>query len=548
MLAALRSMYAEVRAQVATPNGLTDPFTCSLGVKQGCPLSPLLFGLYIDRLEHLLNACGGAPPTLHGTPVPMLLYADDLLIISTTPEGLQSQLDSLQRFCISSELEVNLAKTQIVVNEGGRRRTTGGPPTTTWRLGGEPVSVVKQYKYLGLVFDNSQGFLKCMERLAGSGEKALHAMYARCQELQLDIPSLVCSLFDSLVRPVLSYGCEIWACLPGTAVLREKCEVVHRRFLKRCAGVAQATPSDVVYGEFGRPPLQVFWNGMIKRYLERLEGATRGSLLACAFQESTALHAAGFPSWVGWAQQQQSMASAESWADDWLSRLSCGDASHKMRAYAALKTNWGQEPYLNENNISRQHRVAMARLRMGSHWLGSQLGIYAKAAERQRETRISCVQCSLTRPFADNPMLLCDGCDAGWHLLCLRGSSALPAPPEGSWFCPSCVAIGHCTPTALDARTARIEFAQKCPFCGQREDEWHALFSCGLYNSIRDAYPNLFSSPQCTTLPGFLGENKDSIPELCEFVYLCYKKRQALAGGSRCLPIERRPRTLQRAC
>ena len=276
-------------------------------------------------------------------------------------------------------------------------------------------------------------------------------------------------------------------------------------------------------------PLQVFWNDMIARYLEHLEGATDGPLLACAFQESTALHAAGFSSWVGWAQQQQTPAAAQSWMDGWLRRLSSEDAGSKTRAYAAFKSEWGQEPYLSENNVPRQHRVALARLRMGSHWLGSQLGIYAKAIERQRETKIPCVQCSLIRPFVDNPMLLCDSCDAGWHLLCLRGTNARPAPPEDSWFCPSCVAADRCTPSALDARTARIESAQKCPFCGQGEGEWHALFSCGLYNSIRDAYPDLFSSPQCTTLSGFFGNNKNNLSQLCEFVYSCYRKRQALA-------------------
>lgn len=526
MLAALKSLYAEVRARVATLDGLTDPFDCSLGVKQGCPLSPLLFGLYIDRLEPLIAACNGAPPTLNGTPVPLLLYADDLLLISSNPAGLQRQLDSLHTFCTASELDVNLTKTQIVICAGGRRSAARTP---VWHLGGERVSVVMQYKYLGLTFEGSHGFSRCVERLAASGQKALHALYARCHELHLEIPSLMCALFDSLVRPILSYACEVWACLPGTAALREQCEVVHRRFLKRCMGVAQATPNDVVYGEFGRPPLQVFWSELMKRYLERLEGAADGSLLACAFQESAALHAAGSSSWVGWARQQQAATEAQPWVAGWLQRLSSGESGSKIRSYAAFKTGWGLEPYLSEIDIPRQHRVALARLRSGSHWLGSQLGIYAKAAERQRERRIPCVQCSLTRPFVDNPMLLCDACDAGWHLLCLDDAHAMLAPPQDSWFCPSCASVGDCSPIALVARTARIESAQSCPFCGQKEDEWHALFSCGMYNSIRDAFPDLFSSPQSTTLYGFFDDNRGKISQLCEFVHLCYRKRQASA-------------------
>ena len=44
-----------------------------MGVKQGCPVSPTLFGLYVDGLEqHLLDTDA---PTLMGVMVPLLLYA-----------------------------------------------------------------------------------------------------------------------------------------------------------------------------------------------------------------------------------------------------------------------------------------------------------------------------------------------------------------------------------------------------------------------------------------------------------------------------------------
>ena len=36
-------------------------------------------------------------------------------------------------------------------------------------------------------------------------------------------------------------------------------------------------------------------------------------------------------------------------------------------------------------------------------------------------------------------MLLCDGCDAGWHTYCL--TPPLGGVPEGAWFCPACMGV-----------------------------------------------------------------------------------------------------------
>jgi hypothetical protein len=79
-------------------------------------------------------------------------------------------------------------------------------------------------------------------------------------------PVLQCQLFDILVKPVLSYGCEIW--LDHLAC--EQLEVVHRAFLKSLLGVNTMTSNYVMLAEFGRFPLEIFWWQQTMHFLSRV--------------------------------------------------------------------------------------------------------------------------------------------------------------------------------------------------------------------------------------------------------------------------------------
>jgi hypothetical protein len=57
-----------------------------------------------------MDTVGHDAHSLSGVLIPLLLHANDLIIMSATAAGLQRQLDSLQQFC------VNLAKTKVVTS------------------------------------------------------------------------------------------------------------------------------------------------------------------------------------------------------------------------------------------------------------------------------------------------------------------------------------------------------------------------------------------------------------------------------------------------
>jgi hypothetical protein len=89
-LRCLQAMYAKDTVRINHPSeGVTSNFRCQQGVKQGYPFSPLLFGLYFDALEGRLDSRECNAPTLTELHVWLLLFANDLALMSKSKVGLQ---------------------------------------------------------------------------------------------------------------------------------------------------------------------------------------------------------------------------------------------------------------------------------------------------------------------------------------------------------------------------------------------------------------------------------------------------------------------------
>ena len=83
--------------------------------------------------------------------------------------------------------------------------------------------MVKDYEYLGLVMKEN-GAINIMT-LASQANKALFSLKRVLQNSKYRNLSIACLFLDSLVRPILDYGCEVWGFSPG-----ESTEVIHRNF------------------------------------------------------------------------------------------------------------------------------------------------------------------------------------------------------------------------------------------------------------------------------------------------------------------------------
>ena len=247
----IRSMYFSVKARVRCGAKLTDIIHCSAGVKQGDNCSPILFSIFINELaiEVIRQGKHGVNFLVDTFELFILLLADDVVLLSETPVGLQRQLNSLQIASVSLGLKVNMDKSNIVVFRNGGYLGMG----EKWTFQGVVMPIVNAYKYLGIYFSTRLSFAVACKDISSKAKRVLFMIIQRLRQYNNHSFDVFRRLFDTQVYSIMQYGAEIW----GLDDAAEHCEKVHLLALKKFLSVQLRTPNVLVYRELNRHPVLV---------------------------------------------------------------------------------------------------------------------------------------------------------------------------------------------------------------------------------------------------------------------------------------------------
>jgi hypothetical protein len=400
----IKNMYQNTKLCVKTQNQLTPSFPGEVGVRQGDILSPNIFKIFINDLPDSIITPNGRPPKLKDKTVGCLLYADDLVLLSETKDGLQTSLQNLNDYCHKWDLHVNTKKTKVMIFSTKKTKTT-----EQFYLGNSYVECVDEYKYLGITLTSNGSFDTAQKNLYMRGLKAYFKLVKILSSQRSGVHTAI-HLFDHTVKPVLLYASEIWGSIdPNLRKIKNNpdlklergyeklmAEKLHLKMCRNILGVNNKTALPAIRGEMGRFPIYIDVTLNILKYLNHLKNST-SDLLTQALEINQELARQNKYCWLTWAQSilidlKSNEDTVQQPVTRWLPKLTKNlrgkyfniwkdqispDHTHgnKLRTYQKFKTSITREPYLDLIR-DRNTRKYVAQLRTSSHKLHVETGRY----------------------------------------------------------------------------------------------------------------------------------------------------------------------------
>ncbi|KAK3552360.1 hypothetical protein QTP86_011286 [Hemibagrus guttatus] len=200
LLKAVRSLYNRTRSLVRIVSCKSDLFPVHVGLRQGCPLSPVLFIVFMDRISRRSQRLEGVRFGDHR--ISLLIFADDVVLLAPSSLYLQHALGHFAAECEAVGMRVSTSKSEAMVLD--RKKLA-----CTLQVGEELLSQVEEFKYLGVLFTSEGRMDRETDRWIGAPAAVIRSMYRSVVVKELSQKAKL-SIYQSIYVPTLTYGHELW--------------------------------------------------------------------------------------------------------------------------------------------------------------------------------------------------------------------------------------------------------------------------------------------------------------------------------------------------
>lgn len=192
----IKDMYRNVKSRIITDK-IGNYFNIERGVKQGDPLSPLLFNCALEEIikQTKWNEKG---ILINGERLNNLRFADDLVIISGNLTELEQMITELNDLGKEAGLNINMTKTKILTKD----------LNSEIKIDGKKIETVPEIIYLGqLITFNNRTENEINRRITLTWKKYWSLKHIFKGPFSDSHKS---TIFNSCIVPTLSYGSQSW--------------------------------------------------------------------------------------------------------------------------------------------------------------------------------------------------------------------------------------------------------------------------------------------------------------------------------------------------
>ncbi|KAK3556570.1 hypothetical protein QTP70_010765 [Hemibagrus guttatus] len=225
LLRAVRSLYNRSRSLARIASCKSDLFPVHVGLRQGCPLSPVLFIVFMDRIFRRSQGLEGVRFGDHR--ITSLSFADDVVLLAPSSLDLQHALGRFAA-CEMAGIRVSTSKSEAMVLD--RKKVP-----CTLQVGGEVLPQVEEFKYLGVLFTSGGRMDREIDRRIGAAAAVMWSMYRSVVVKKELSRKAKLSIYKSIYVPTLTYGHELWVM---TERIRSQIQGAKMSFLRRVAGLS----------------------------------------------------------------------------------------------------------------------------------------------------------------------------------------------------------------------------------------------------------------------------------------------------------------------